>query len=71
MMGLLRLDCPLSFWKGPIMERMSAFVGMMIGSSVGGWLGSMMHLYMMVILSAVGAGLGFYLGARLVREFLD
>lgn len=59
------------FPKGQTMEKICAFVGMIIGSSVGGWLGSMMGLSMMVILSAVGAGAGLYAGRRLLQEFLN
>ena len=53
------------------MEKICATVGMLIGSSVGGWLGAKMGLFMMVVLSAVGAGAGFYYGRRVIQNFLD
>lgn len=53
------------------MEKMVGFVGMIIGSSVGGWLGEMMGLYGMVFLSAIGAGVGWYFGRKVVVDFLD
>lgn len=53
------------------MGKYVAFVGMVIGSSIGGWLGGQFGLMSMVILSAVGAGAGFYLGRKLLNDFLD
>lgn len=53
------------------MSRMCAFMGMVIGSSIGGWLGAKLGLFMMVMLSSVGAGAGFYYGRRFSQDFLD
>lgn len=53
------------------MEKMCAIAGMFIGSSAGGWLGAQMGIFMMVILSAVGAAAGFYYGRRLIQDFID
>ena len=52
------------------MEKMCAIVGMLVGSSLGGWLGGMIGLWSMMILSAIGAGLGFYWGRKLASDFL-
>ena len=53
------------------MEKMCAYVGMIVGSSLGGWLGGQIGLGTMIVLSAVGAGFGFYLGRKVISDFLD
>ena len=50
---------------------MCAMVGMFVGSSAGGWLGSQIGLFTMVVLSAMGAAAGFYYGRRIVQQYLD
>ncbi len=49
------------------MNGMIKFAGMTVGSSLGGWLGGMVGMGTMIVLSAVGAGLGFYAADRLMR----
>ena len=53
------------------MEKMCAITGMLIGSSLGGWLGGMVGIWSMMFFSAIGAGVGFYLGRKLASDFLD
>ena len=53
------------------MEKMCTFAGMIAGSTLGGWLGAKIGLGGMVVLSAIGAGLGFYLGRKVLSNYLD
>lgn len=49
------------------MNGIIRFIGMMVGSALGGWLGGLVGMGTMIVLGAVGAGLGFYLADRLMR----
>jgi hypothetical protein len=40
-------------------------------SYVGWWLGDMISLFWAVILSALGAGIGLYIGRRLQHDYLS
>ena len=53
------------------MHKMAGLIGMFIGSSFGGWIGMQIGLMTMAILSAIGAGVGFYYGRKLLNDFLD
>ena len=53
------------------MPKICAFFGMLAGSSLGGWLGAKIGLGTMIVLSALGAGLGFYYGRKILEDFLD
>jgi hypothetical protein len=50
------------------MKKLVGFFGMLFGSSIGGWLGGQIGLMSMIVLSAIGAGVGFYYGRRLLDD---
>lgn len=53
------------------MEKLVGLVGMFAGSAIGGWIGGKFGLMWMMVLSAIGAGVGFYFGRKVVRDYLD
>jgi len=42
-----------------------------LGSYLGWWLGAKISLFWAVIFSALGAGIGLYVGRRLQHEYLS
>ena len=50
------------------MEKFAGFFGMLVGSFAGGWVGGKIGLMSAVILSAIGAGAGFYYGRKLLGD---
>ncbi len=53
------------------MNRMIGYLGAMICSGTGWYLGTRIGLMSGFILSAVGAGVGLYFTRRLLRNFFD
>ena len=53
------------------MNRLCTTVGLLIGSGFGGWLGSPFGVWFSLILSSIGAGLGFYAARRIVQAYLE
>lgn len=53
------------------MDKIVGFIGMIVGSSIGGWIGAKIGLMSMMMLSAIGAGVGFYYSRKLWKDFLD
>ncbi len=53
------------------MVALSAFIGMTILSGVGWWLGAQAGLGTAIVLSGVGAGVGFYYGRKIAKDLLD
>lgn len=52
------------------MQKFFAWVGAIIVSSLGWWLGSQIGIMTAVIFSGIGTGVGFYFGKKLAREWL-
>jgi hypothetical protein len=50
---------------------MCTTVGLIAGSSFGWWMGSGFGLMTAMVLSSIGAGLGFYLAKRAIKAYLD
>jgi len=50
------------------MKKLVSFFGMLVGSSIGGWLGGQIGFMSMVVLSGIGAGVGFYYGRKLLDD---
>ena len=50
------------------MNKLVGFFGMLFGSSIGGRVGGQIGFLSMVVLSAIGAGVGFYYGRRLLDD---
>ncbi|MES2177149.1 MAG: hypothetical protein V4550_04725 [Gemmatimonadota bacterium] len=51
------------------MSKLLGFVGAVLVSSVGWWLGSFVGIMTAVILSAVGTGVGIYAGKRIASHY--
>lgn len=52
------------------MARLLALIGSSLGSVLGWWLGARVGLMTAFLLSSIGAGFGFYCGAKFAREML-
>jgi len=52
------------------MSRIFTLIGSGLGSAAGWWLGARVGLMTAFLLSSVGAGVGFYYGAKFAREML-
>ena len=66
-------ECPLSLYNylENTMKKFFAIVGMTIGGYLGWWLGDYIGIMSAVLLSAVGTGLGLYIGRWLFERLLD
>ncbi len=42
-----------------------------VGSWAGWWLGSQENIWMALLLSALGAGIGIYFGRKFMNEYMD
>ncbi|MBI5886431.1 MAG: hypothetical protein HZB85_07600 [Deltaproteobacteria bacterium] len=52
------------------MQKLIAWIGAIIVSSIGWWVGSQIGLMTAVILSGIGTGVGFYYGMKLAKRWL-
>ena len=52
------------------MQKICIFVGLMVFSSIGWWLGAYFGIVMAFILSGIGSILGVYVGWRINRDYL-
>ena len=53
------------------MQKLCIFIGMVVLSSVGWWLGSYVGIVTAFLVSGVGSAAGVYLGWRIHRDFLE
>lgn len=54
---------------GDTMAKLLGFVGSLVGSSIGWWLGAFAGTMTAFMLSMVGTGVGIYLGRRIAAEW--
>lgn len=52
------------------MSKLMGFLGVIIGGSVGWWLGSLVGLTTAIILSGFGSGFGLYMGRKFVKDYM-
>ncbi|HET6725338.1 MAG TPA: hypothetical protein VFH85_04970 [Gammaproteobacteria bacterium] len=52
------------------MRGIFATLGIVLVGGVGGWLGGLVGPGVMIVLSAIGSGVGLYYGRRLFDEYL-
>jgi hypothetical protein len=52
------------------MQKLFWFIGSTLGGMIGWWVGEPFGIMTAVILSAVGTGLGIYVGYKVIRDYL-
>lgn len=53
------------------MRRFFIIGGMSIGGWLGWWAGYQVNIWLALVLTSIGSGLGIYAGRWFVREYLD
>jgi len=52
------------------MRRLLAYMGAIIGSSLGWWIGNQIGFTTAIILSGIGTGAGFYFAMKMAKTWL-
>lgn len=53
------------------MRNLVGYAGMTVGGAVGWWLGDLHGIFLAILLSSVGSGLGLYYGRKLAADYLE
>src|SRR5262245_53476850 len=66
--GSREMDGPASNPEGHSLAKLLWLIGATVGGWIGWWLGDRFGLFVAVVLSAVGTGVGIYAARRIVAE---